>query len=321
MVFSNSGGNIFSAAGSIVISGSGSPSVGISSTSSGTQNFQGKVVVNSAQQTFQTTAGLLNFTGTLDLKGNYLKGVGAISTASIGSTVAGATYEVVSGTQTINFDGTTGGNIDSMIVNGGNVSSGGDPATNLSVQGGIYTGGGSFKNVNNQSGLLFLDAGESLNTTNYVQTAGGTVEMNVNSDFSSSTVLGNYQLGGAMILDAVGLGSSPFAIGDSWKLFIGDNFTSGSASAANAGSNFSSFAMTTSSSTSPYYGTFTRFGQEWQSPTAPDGTFLVFQAATGNLVVVPEPSTMVFAGLGVAMSGWTMWKKRRLSKLLAAKAS
>jgi hypothetical protein len=29
----------------------------------------------------------------------------------------------------------------------------------------------------------------------------------------------------------------------------------------------------------------------------------VFQAQSGNLVVVPEPSTIVFAGLGVAMSG------------------
>ena len=88
----------------------------------------------------------------------------------------------------------------------------------------------------------------------------------------------------------------------------------------NGASNFSVFAMSPSSSSSPYFGTFTRFGQEWQSPFASDGTYLVFSAQTGNLVVVPEPSTMVFAGLGVAMSGWTMWKKRRLSKLLAAKA-
>jgi len=88
----------------------------------------------------------------------------------------------------------------------------------------------------------------------------------------------------------------------------------------NNASNFSTFAFTTSSSTSPYYGTWTRYGQEWSSPAASDGTYLVFQATSGNLVVVPEPSTMVFAGFGVAMSGWTMWKKRRLAKLLAAKA-
>jgi hypothetical protein len=82
--------------------------------------------------------------------------------------------------------------------------------------------------------------------------------------------------------------------------------------------------MSNASSSSPYYGNFTRFGQEWISPVASDGTYLVFEAQTGNLVVnlvvVPEPSTMVFAGLGVAMSGWTMWRKRRFSKLFAAKA-
>ncbi|RLS47829.1 MAG: PEP-CTERM sorting domain-containing protein, partial [Planctomycetota bacterium] len=65
-------------------------------------------------------------------------------------------------------------------------------------------------------------------------------------------------------------------------------------------------------------------GTEWSTqPFVGAGgqqQYLVFQAQSGNLVVVPEPSTIVFAGLGVAMSGWTMWKKRRLSKLLAANA-
>jgi len=75
----------------------------------------------------------------------------------------------------------------------------------------------------------------------------------------------------------------------------------------------------------PYAGlTFNQVGSEWKTdPFVGRGgqsQWLVFQSQSGNLVVVPEPSTIVFAGLGVAMSGWTMWKKRRLSKLLAAKA-
>jgi hypothetical protein len=123
-----------------------------------------------------------------------------------------------------------------------------------------------------------------------------------------------------MELDGALLGSSTYAYGTTWGLFSGVNYNNGSPSLSNDASNFSAFAMTPGSTASPYYGTFTKFGQEWTSPTASDGTYLVFQAASGNLVVVPEPSTMVFAGLGVAMSGWTMWKKRRLGKLLAAKA-
>jgi hypothetical protein len=34
-----------------------------------------------------------------------------------------------------------------------------------------------------------------------------------------------------------------------------------------------------------------------------------------RLLFVPEPSTLVFAGIGLAMGGWRMWKKRRLKQL------
>jgi len=88
-----------------------------------------------------------------------------------------------------------------------------------------------------------------------------------------------------------------------------------------AASNFSTALLDNVDAGSPYAGlSFTKYGTEFFTGPATNGTWLVFQAQTGNLVVVPEPSTIVFAGLGVAMSGWTMWKKRRLSKLLAAKA-
>jgi len=323
IVIGGSGNNTFSntIGASIVISGSGSPAIAISNTSAGIQLFNTRVVFTGATSTVQSTAGALNFGGGgVDLAGNYLKGIGNISQSSLGSSVAGATYEVVSGTQTVTFDSGSGGNVGTMVVNGGRVSADGTSATDLTVSGGTYAGGGTYKNVLSSSGQVFIDAGEVLNTTNFVQTAGGSLTMNVNDDLSSSQVFGNYQLGGAFELDAALLSSSVYPLGTKWSLFQGVNFTSGSASAANAGSNFSSFAMSNGSAQSPYYGTFTRYGQEWLSPRATDGTFLVFQAATGNLVVVPEPSTMVFAGLGVAMSGWTMWKKRRLSKLLAAKA-
>jgi hypothetical protein len=52
----------------------------------------------------------------------------------------------------------------------------------------------------------------------------------------------------------------------------------------------------------------------WVSPTIQndDGTqYFAFDSKTGELVVVPEPSTMVFAGLGMAISGWHWLSKRR----------
>ena len=33
--------------------------------------------------------------------------------------------------------------------------------------------------------------------------------------------------------------------------------------------------------------------------------------ANGQLTVVPEPSTIVFAGIGLAMFGWSTWTRRR----------
>jgi hypothetical protein len=49
----------------------------------------------------------------------------------------------------------------------------------------------------------------------------------------------------------------------------------------------------------------------WVSSVNSVGQHLVFSQLTGDLVVVPEPSTLVFAGIGAAVSGWTGWRRRR----------
>jgi len=38
---------------------------------------------------------------------------------------------------------------------------------------------------------------------------------------------------------------------------------------------------------------------------------LLFSQSTGTLTVVPEPSTIVFAGIGLVMFGWSTWTRRR----------
>ena len=326
MVFSGTGSTTFSVVNgaSIVISGSGSPAIGISTSADRGVFLNTKTVVNAPQLTVRNITsgtGLLTFGGGgLDINGNYLKGQGNIVQSSLGSSVSGASYEVVSGVQTLTFDAINGTNVTSLYITGGTASGDGTSSTNLYVQGGQWVGNGTFDHATSSAGWIDLSGGATLNTTDYTQTSGGSIVGSVYSDGSSSTVNGNFQLGGTYQLDASALGTSTFAPGTTWGLFSGINFTNGSASPANNASNFSVFAMSNESADSPYYGTFTKFGQEWYSPKASDGTYLVFQATSGNLVVVPEPSTIVFAGLGVAMSGWTMWKKRRLSKLLAAKA-
>ena len=69
-------------------------------------------------------------------------------------------------------------------------------------------------------------------------------------------------------------------------------------------------------------GTWTQgFQNSWESPvfnTA--GQYLAFDQATGVLMVVPEPSAVMIAGLGVALAGWRLSRNRKAKKAAAAKA-
>lgn len=52
----------------------------------------------------------------------------------------------------------------------------------------------------------------------------------------------------------------------------------------------------------------------WQGtkPDAGNISVRINSTATGiDLVIVPEPNTVVFAGIGIAMAGWSLWKRRR----------
>jgi len=50
----------------------------------------------------------------------------------------------------------------------------------------------------------------------------------------------------------------------------------------------------------------------WVSGTAADGQYMTFNQLSGDLVVVPEPSTIAFAGVGCVLAGWQAFKQRRL---------
>lgn len=45
-----------------------------------------------------------------------------------------------------------------------------------------------------------------------------------------------------------------------------------------------------------------------------NGNYFYFDQTNGNLVVVPEPSAMVVAGIGVALAGWRMARRRKGAK-------
>jgi len=53
-------------------------------------------------------------------------------------------------------------------------------------------------------------------------------------------------------------------------------------------------------------------GGTWKSSNTTAGQSLEFSSATGQLVIVPEPSAVVLAGLGVGLAGWAAARRRRL---------
>jgi fibronectin-binding autotransporter adhesin len=55
----------------------------------------------------------------------------------------------------------------------------------------------------------------------------------------------------------------------------------------------------------------------WTSTATSSGQSFTFDAAAGSLVIVPEPDTIIFAGIGIAMAGWSVWKRRRIARMLS----
>ena len=50
---------------------------------------------------------------------------------------------------------------------------------------------------------------------------------------------------------------------------------------------------------------------DWYTGWTANNQQLKFSQSSGTLTVVPEPSTIVFAGIGIAMFGWSTWTRRR----------
>ena len=71
------------------------------------------------------------------------------------------------------------------------------------------------------------------------------------------------------------------------------------------------FAVTVAGSN--YAGlTFTGSNGVWNSTgSSPSGQALTFTEATGQLVIVPEPGSIALTGIGMALAGWVLQKRRR----------
>ena len=239
----------------------------------------------------------LNFTGNSTISGGGTTEVYLNASSSNGSALTVTNHTLLVNGAVADVD---------MVVNAGGVLKATSTATLGDVDinaGGTLSGYGDGNYMQGEAINLHFTSGASAATV-YVQDL---------SNYDSFSTSGQQTFNGALTIDWAAVGGNTFASWSTFGLFNGPSHTG----------NFTS--VTLANAASPYTGlTFTADGAEWKTQTftgdAGQQQWLVFQSTTGNLMVVPEPSTMVFAGVGVAMAGWSAWKKRRLAKVLAKKA-
>jgi autotransporter-associated beta strand protein len=218
---------------------------------------------------------------------------------------------VVTGAMTGSGDVIVAGD-SAVYMNGVNSSTG---AT--TVRSGALGGNGSIAGIVTVESGAFLTPGSAANTTGTLGVgglqldSGATAEMMISGTgvglYDQVVALNNVSFGGTLALDFTQNG---FAIGTVWQLFTGGTF-SGS---------FSSVTMTGS------YGSpsFSYIGSgEWKAELG-GGQSLSFyendshgfrgKFMAGQLVLVPEPSSIVAAGIGIAVACWSASRQRRASR-------
>ena len=254
------------------------------------------------------TGSKLSLTGPIHLGANTLT-FGQVLTGTNGArTTAPATWiEVggaIAGTGSVIIDGTA-----TVYLNGANTYTG-----STTVQSGVLGGDGTIAGAVTVQNGAFLTPGSAANTIGALGVgslqldAGATTAMSIAgtdvSLYDQVVALGNVNFGGALDIDFETAGFVKF---DFWQLFSG----------ATSSGHFSSISATGA------YGdlTFQHVGGgEWQATggSLGAGEMLLFfeqnsnpYVSAGRLVLVPEPSTIVFAGIGLLVLGWRRFSRRR----------
>lgn len=272
---------------------------------------------------------LINGTTTYTFSGSPMRfatGGSIVNTASVAQTInstinAGATFSITTGSL-LNLNGGIAGTSNVALAGTGTIALDGN-ANDSSIE---VIGGGTLNIKNNRSvgellvtsGRLELsgaDSGVATVSNGATFTAGSVVAMDVAGTFPGpggydQLVSDTVTFGGALNLDLNGL-TDLGGVGDRGTLF--DIFV--------ANSYAGNFSTISSIGSAPYSGLSWSLNPagNWESSTfGANGNYLGFIPATGQLVVVPEPSTIVFAALGAAISGWHCINKRRRSRSVIA---
>jgi hypothetical protein len=251
----------------------------------GTQTIDGVIQNNSGSGTVGVTVGTAATTNVWVLKGN--------------NTYSGATTVSTGGK--LLMDGVVSGS--STTTSSGYLGGSGTFGGAVSILSGTLAPGGT-----STSGGIITDTIDTLTVGSLSLSAPATTVMTVTGSTAGlyDQIVGSSSVnyGGTLALTMNTQAS--YADFTTFNLFSGFTSTSGSLGfiTLNAvGTDFAGLTFTQDGSTGDWYTGWIAAGS--------DGQQLKFSQSTGTLTVVPEPSTIVFAGIGMAMFGWSTWTRRR----------
>jgi hypothetical protein len=147
--------------------------------------------------------------------------------------------------------------------------------------------------------------GSLKNTTNTFLGAGNTLNLDFNQDLTRDLLItsGTLNWDGIVALNLTNSGT--IANGTSWN-FFNDGVL------GNTGAFTGTLDGISLTASSIYTGlAFSKSGSLWTSTATPGGQQFTFNETTGVLAVVPEPSSIAAAGIGLAMLGWRRLARRR----------
>ena len=193
-------------------------------------------------------------------------------------------------------------------ANSGNLTVGDSGTGTLTMSGGLVTVGGTLSR--GTYGTINLNSGGTLSPGN----SPGVLTVGSLSLSDGSTTL--MEINNTSLYDQI-VGTGTLTYGGNLDLVISGSYANGTT--FNLFSNFSTktldFADVGLDATGEYASlTFTGTDGVWTSTWTTNQQRLVFSTTTGNLVVVPEPSTVAMALAGLACGGWQMMRRRRLRK-------
>ena len=257
------------------------------------------------------TGSKLSLTGPINLGANTLT-FGQVVTGTNGArTTAPATWITVggaiAGAGSVVVDGTA-----TVYLNGANTYTG-----TTTVQSGVLGGNGTIAGaVTVQSGA-FITPGSAANTTGALGVgslqldSGATAAMAISGTaaglYDQVVALGNVNYGGNLAIDFT---TASFANFDVWQLFSGTSF-SGNFTSVTATGSFGSLTFN-DLGTGEWQATGGLLGEGQSLSFYVDDTHAIGDRyKAGQLVLVPEPSTIVFAGIGLFVMGWQRLARRR----------